>query len=265
MIKFAEYYLNNYQTIDSSELVSKIIARSIIATAIENTLEPSEILQEIAQDIATGKAKSLSKAKSKTAFIITKSISLIINQDLDNTERLELGAKEFLGDSENLKEFVTNILEKYSPIVGILGKEESIESLKHDMAIIIGHGSQRVEGQKNQAERYLELKKFEAEVKGKIISYIKSETTSTPEVQEYLADSAIKAAEYLRADYATGLDRGLKPDEIKKRLLRIEKIIDLIKKGEAPVVIGSKIIKQVKGIVDSHPSLSHKEPSSEDY
>ena len=47
------------------------------------------------------------------------------------------------------------------------------------MAIIIGYGSQRLEGQKNQAERYLEFKNFETEVKGKIISYIKSETTST--------------------------------------------------------------------------------------
>ena len=77
MIKFAEYYLN-------------------IATAIENTLESSEILQEIAQDIATGKAKSLSQAKCKTSFIINKSISLVINQDLDNIERLKSGAKEFL-------------------------------------------------------------------------------------------------------------------------------------------------------------------------
>ena len=263
LIKFSEYYLNNYKSIDSSELISKIIAKSIIATATENLLNPVELSQEIIQDIAVNKSKSLSKAKSNKAFIITKSISLVINNDIINTERLKKETKKFLGVSENLKEFIKSISEKYSPLLGVLGKDESLESLEHDMSVIIGHGSQRIKGQKSQAERYLELQKFEQEVKSKIMSYIKNNTIGASEQQEYLVNNAIKAAEYLQEDYATGLDRNLKIDEINRRLANIKKIISLIKNGEVATIIGSKIKDQVKDIVDSHPALSRKGPAPE--
>ena len=131
------------------------------------------------------------------------------------------------------------------------------------MSVIIGHGSQRIKGQKSQAERYLELQKFEQGVKSKIMSYIKNNTIGAPEQQEYLVNNAIKAAEYLQEDYATGLDRNLKIDEINRRLANIKKIISLIKNGEVATIIGSKIKNQVKDIVDSHPTLSRKGPAPE--
>ena len=265
LIKFAEYYLGNYQSIDSSELVSKIIAESIITTADKKFLDPTELSQEIIRDIATNKAKSLSKAKSNKAFIISQNISLVINNDITNIVRLKEETKKFLGISENLKEFMTSIVEKYTPLLGVLGKSESLRSLEHDMTVIIGHGSQRIEGQKSQAERYIELQKFEQEVKTKIMSYIKNGNIDSPELQEYLKNNAIKAAEYLREDYSTGLDRNLAIDEINRRLANIEKIISLIKKGEAATIMGSKIIDQVKNIVNSIPSLSHKTRKDDEF
>jgi hypothetical protein len=80
-----------------------------------------------------------------------------------------------------------------------------------------------------------------------------------------LKNNAIKAAEYLREDYSTGLDRNLAIDEINRRLANIEKIISLIKKGEAATIMGSKIIDQVKNIVNSIPSLSHKTRKDDEF
>ena len=96
-----------------------------------------------------------------------------------------------------------------------------------------------------------------------ILSYIKNNTIGAPEQQEYLVNNAIKAAEYLQEDYATGLDRNLKIGEINRRLANIKKIISLIKNGEVATIIGSKIKDQVKDIVDSHPALSRKGPAPE--
>ena len=190
---------------------------------------------------------------------------LVINKYITNIVRLKEETKKFLGISENLKEFMTSIVEKYTPLLGVLGKSESLRSLEHDMTVIIGHGSQRIEGQKSQAERYIELQKFEQEVKTKIMSYIKNGNIDSPELQEYLKNNAIKAAEYLREDYSTGLDRNLAIDEINRRLANIEKIISLIKKGEAATIMGSKIIDQVKNIVNSIPSLSHKTRKDDEF
>ena len=63
-------------------------------------------------------------------------------------------------------------LDKYSPLFAVLGKDESLETIKQDMAIIIGHGSQQMAGHKNQVERYLELQAFEQEVKSNINNYL---------------------------------------------------------------------------------------------
>ena len=146
----------------------------------------------------------------------------------------------------------------------VLGKDESLETIKQDMAIIIGHGSQKVAGHKSQAERYLELQAFEQEVKSNINNYLQSNSLGSPEALEYLVNNSIKAAQYLRSDYLTGMDRGLKSDEIKKRLDKIDKVITLIKKGEDTAVIGSKIITKIKEIVESHPSLSRKGTTVDD-
>jgi hypothetical protein len=178
--------------------------------------------------------------------------------------KLKDGIQKFLSVSKNAEEFTNVFLDKYTPLFAVLGKDESLEAIKQDMAIIIGHGSQRVAGHKNQAGRYLELQAFEREVKNKIINYIQSNALDVPEAQEYLVNNSIKAAEYLRLDYLTGMDRGLKSADIEKRLTKIDEVINLIKKGKNTAVIGSKIIGKIKEIVESHPSLLRKGSSIDD-
>lgn len=52
-------------------------------------------------------------------------------------------------------------------------------------------------GQKSQAERYIELQKFEQEVKTKIMSYIKNGNIDSPELQEYLKNIPILVAPHI--------------------------------------------------------------------
>ena len=66
------------------------------------------------------------------------------------------------------------------------------------------------------------------EVKSNINNYLQSNSLGSSEALEYLVNNSIKAAQYLRSDYLTGMDRGLKSDEIKKRLDKIDKVITLI-------------------------------------
>ena len=240
------------------------MAECLILRTDINGISPSKLLQTLAENIAISKARSLSVLKPETAFVITKSISLVVNNVPSGIVKLKDGIQKFLSVSKNAEEVTNVFLDKYSPLFAVLGKDESLEAIKQDMAIIIGHGSQRVAGHKNQAGRYLELQTFEQEVKNKIINYIQSGALDVPEAQEYLVNNSIKAAEYLRSDYLTGMDRGLKSADIEKRLTKIDEVINLIKKGKNTAVIGSKIIGKIKEIVGSHPSLLRKGSSIDD-
>jgi len=264
LVEFAHYYLPNYQTLDATDLPSRVITECLILNTEINGADQGKLLPTLAQNIAIGKARSLSVSKPKTAFVLTKNISLVINNDSSSIVKLKERVQKFLSISKNAEEFTNVLLDKYSPLFAVLGKDESLETIKQDMAIIIGHGSQQMAGQKNQAERYLELRAFELEVKSTVINYIHANTLGSSEAVEYLANNSIKAAEYLRSDYLTGMDRGLNPADIEKRLTKINKIINLIKKGQDTAVIGSKVIEKIREIVESHPSLSPKRTSIDD-
>lgn len=264
LIGFADYYLENYQDVNGADLPSSIVAECLILRSDINGISPSKLLQTLAENIAINKARSLSVAKPKTAFVITKSISLVVNNVPSGIVKLKDGIQKLLSESQNAEEVTNVFLDKYSPLLAVLGKDESLEAIKQDMAIIVGHGGQRIAGHKNQAGRYLELQTFEREVKSKIINYIQSNALDDPETQEYLVNNSIKAAEYLRSDYLTGMDRGLKSVDIEKRLAKIDEVINLIKKGKDTAVIGSKIIGKIKEIVESHPSLLRKGSSMDD-
>ena len=170
LIGFADYYLENYQTINGADLLSRIVAECLILRTDINGISPSKLLQTLAENIAISKARSLSVSKPETAFVITKSISLVVNNVPSGIVKLKDGIQKFLSVSKNAEEVTNVFLDKYSPLFAVLGKDESLEAIKQDMAIIIGHGSQRVAGHKNQAGRYLELQTFEREVKNKIIN-----------------------------------------------------------------------------------------------
>ena len=264
LIGFADYYLEYYKIINGSDLPSKIVVECLILKTDINGADPVKLLQTLAENIATGKARSLSISKPKTAFVVTKSVSLVINNDANSILKLKERIKKLLPLTPNIEELTNVFLDKYSPLFAVLGKDGSLEAIKQDMGIIIGHGSQKVVGQKSQAERYLELQAFEQEVKSNINNYLQNNSLGSPEALEYLVNNSIKAAQYLRSDYLTGMDRGLKSEEIKKRLDKIDKVITLIKKGEDTTVIGSKIITKIKEIVESHPSLSRKGTTVDD-
>jgi len=161
LIGFADYYLENYQDVNGADLPSSIVAECLILRSDINGISPGKLLQTLAENIAINKARSLSVGKPKTAFVITKSISLVVNNVPSGIVKLKDGIQKFLSVSKNAEEVTNVFLDKYSPLFAVLGKDESLEAIKQDMAIIIGHGSQRVAGHKNQAGRYLELQVFE--------------------------------------------------------------------------------------------------------
>ena len=257
---FAEHYPKNQQAIGSSEKVSKIITKCIIARASESQSDPAERLQAITEDIASGKARSLSQARTNVAFVLTTNIGLMINNDESGVKRVKGGLNRGLTDSglsvEDAEKLTDQIARRYPPIAGVVGKGDSLKAMEQDMITIIGNGSQGMEGQKNQAARYVELQKFEKGVKDQFLGYVKAGTIDTPEVQQYLTEKSLQAAEHLRADYATGLDRGRKQEDITKQLGRIDQAKEFVKTGVKATTIGPKVVEAVSKIVEERPSVS---------